>query len=435
MKVAFSYVLLAAELGGRAVVDTNDEQKFSVFKKTETNVGKAELLTKADLLSNQLIIGVLQRYPGLKVTVGIVEDQVISEEKKEKLSAVDYEKYQSQQEELYGNVKNIIDLFPSRKYSLSKLTVWVDPLDATQEFTEGLLEYVSVMICIALDSAPIFGVIYRPFSGERMYGLNEFGIVKGNGDKWDATFLKNTSKLIVVSRSHAGKVKELALKAFHANFTIEAAGGSGYKSLRLLNGTAELYMHKTAIKKWDTCAGDALLRSIGGSMLDFKGDELNYDPDDDYVLRNVEMNKEEKILNDLALRKFQLASEFLALNGQMGTLLDNYRFNLSKTKSVVGLSAVSAGSIDNRDMESTVRIEISPDGIFSLVPSDASHPNKGNKAYQFRPFGVLEPLYAKAARSDVQKALPLICEIASAKHKLQEVEEEYRIMKKSLALT
>ncbi|KAL3997369.1 Inositol monophosphatase family protein [Acanthocheilonema viteae] len=271
-----SYVLLAAELGGRAILDINDEQRLNAIKKAETDVGVAELLTTADLLSNQLIINVLKRYPGL---------QVISEEK-EALSLVDYEKYQSQQQELYTNVKNIVDLFPSRKYLLSKLAVWVDPLDATQEFTEGLLKYVSVMICIALDGAPIFGVIYRPFTGERVYGLNEFGILKGNGDKWNRTFSKNNSKLIVVSRSHAGNVRELALNSFLSNFTVEAAGGSGYKFLRLLNGTGDLYIHMTAIKKWDTCAGDALLRSIGSLMLDFNGDVLNYDPNGDYVLRN-----------------------------------------------------------------------------------------------------------------------------------------------------
>ncbi|VDK83692.1 unnamed protein product [Onchocerca ochengi] len=272
-----SYVLLATELGGRAILDVNDEQKLKVLKKGETDVGKPELLTRADLLSNQLIIDVLKRYPGLRV---------ISEEKEEKLSAVDYEKYQSQQQELYTNVKTVTDLFPSRKYLLSKLAVWVDPLDATQEFTEGLFEYVSVMICVSLNDMPIFGVIYRPFTGEKVYGLNEFGIVKGNGDKWNPMVLKNSSKLIMVSRSHAGNIRELALKTFFANFTVEAAGGSGYKSLRLLNGTGQLYVHKTAIKKWDTCAGDALLRSIGGLMLDFNGDMLSYDPNGDYVLRN-----------------------------------------------------------------------------------------------------------------------------------------------------
>ncbi|MCP9264170.1 Inositol monophosphatase 3 [Dirofilaria immitis] len=212
-----SYVLLAIELGGHAILDINDEQK-------------------ADLLSNQLIINVLKRYPGIKV---------ISEEKNEKLSVVDYERYQSKQQELYANVKTIVDLFPSRKYSLSKLALWIDPLDATQEFTEGLFEYVSVMTCISLNGIPIFGVIYRPFTGEKVYGLNEFGIIKGNGDKWERTVLKDSSKLIMIT---CWECEELASKTFFANFTIEAAGGSGYKSLRLLNGTGQLYVHKTAIK-------------------------------------------------------------------------------------------------------------------------------------------------------------------------------------------
>ncbi|EFO19606.1 hypothetical protein LOAG_08888 [Loa loa] len=140
----------------------------------------------------------------------------------------------------------------------------------------------------------------------------------------------------------------------------------------------------------------------------------------------------ERNLNDLAIRKFQLASEFLALNREMGTTLDNYRLNLSKTKSIIGLSATSAAFIDNRDLEPVVRVEINSDGIFSLVPSDAL--NKVSKGCQFRPFGILEPLCAKAARHDIVKAFPLICEIANIKYKLKELDEEYRKMKESLAL-
>ncbi|VDK83693.1 unnamed protein product [Onchocerca ochengi] len=146
------------------------------------------------------------------------------------------------------------------------------------------------------------------------------------------------------------------------------------------------------------------------------------------------MNEVEKNLNDLALHKFQLASEFLTLNKEMENILDSYRLNLSKTRSVIGLSATSAAFIDNRDLEPVVRIRINSDGMFSLVPSDVADPNKINRACQFRPFGILEPLCAKAARHDIIKALPLICEIASIKYKLNELNKEYCKLKKSSAL-
>lgn len=39
-------------------------------------------------------------------------------------------------------------------------------------------------------------------------------------------------------RSHAGAVEHLAKSSFGDGYTVEPAGGSGYKTLRLVNGTA-----------------------------------------------------------------------------------------------------------------------------------------------------------------------------------------------------
>lgn len=33
-----------------------------------------------------------------------------------------------------------------------------------------------------------------------VYGLNGFGVIKGNGDHWDRLVLKNTSRTVIVSR-------------------------------------------------------------------------------------------------------------------------------------------------------------------------------------------------------------------------------------------
>ena len=42
------------------------------------------------------------------------------------------------------------------------------------------------------------------------------------------------------------------------------AGGTGNKMLLVLEGLANAYVHpSTGTKKWDTCAGDAIIRAAG----------------------------------------------------------------------------------------------------------------------------------------------------------------------------
>lgn len=172
------------------------------------------------------------------------------------------------------------------------VTVWIDPLDATQEYTEGkedLLKFVTVMVCVAVKGKPIAGVIHQPYDAE---GKSE----KGGVTKWawvghDSSLSltkavephssnKNTDNVrVIVSRSHAGDVATVAEDAFKkSGQTVEpiVAAGAGYKVLQVVEGRADLYLHTTAIKKWDICAGDAILRATGGQMTTRKGEEIDY---------------------------------------------------------------------------------------------------------------------------------------------------------------
>ena len=55
-------------------------------------------------------------------------------------------------------------------------------------------------------------------------------------------------------------------------------GGAGHKVLLVIEGKAHAYVFASrGCKKWDTCAPQAVLESIGGKLTDMFGQELGYD--------------------------------------------------------------------------------------------------------------------------------------------------------------
>ena len=58
--------------------------------------------------------------------------------------------------------------------------------------------------------------------------------------------------------------------------TISPKNHSPLPSLQVAERKADLYLHTTDIKKWDICAGDAVLRTLGGHMTTMTGEDIDY---------------------------------------------------------------------------------------------------------------------------------------------------------------
>ncbi|XP_038127558.1 inositol monophosphatase 3 [Cyprinodon tularosa] len=252
----------AAQLGGKEVKRVREEDTLNEKSKGETKEGAKELLTMGDLQSHRKMFNLIKNtFPQITV---------FSEEKDSKTDSVTWS----------GNIpEDILKLEKGREISPDSITVWIDPLDATQEYTENLVKYVTTMVCVALEGKPVIGVIHQPFTGFTAWAM----VGQGTNMEHRMSYNLNSPK-VIVSRSHSGEVKNFLHTAF-GNATVIPAGGAGYKVLSLLKmhsgqpepiDEADFYIHITYIKKWDICAGAALLNALGGHMTTLKGEEIDY---------------------------------------------------------------------------------------------------------------------------------------------------------------
>ncbi len=279
------------------IVEIAESGKFDEKNKGNLPSGVTDPLTKADLESHKIITtSIRAKYPD----VALVSEEKDHATDKQHITPplvpqADLDELDKSLAKLKGDAVDAADV-----------VVWIDPLDATKEFTQGLQEYVTVMACIVVSGIPVGGVVHFPFQRRTLWawaaadsaaGGGVHNITLPGGQRWPPTSNDETWKSkgarIIVSRSHAGSVESDAQKAGVKVQKVTPAGGAGYKVAEVLRGAQDVYMHSTAIKKWDICAGDALLRAAAvgdgsweGGIRDWHGGEVRYGQHDAVKLTN-----------------------------------------------------------------------------------------------------------------------------------------------------
>jgi 3'(2'), 5'-bisphosphate nucleotidase len=157
----------------------------------------------------------------------------------------------------------------------------VDPLDGTSEFVAERDEF-TVNIALMENGAPILGVIYAPakdllYSGGAALGTSY--IVEG-GERRRLPIAALSEPVIVISRTHPTKGQEekfLKLLQDKHSLTVKRSGSS-LKFCMIAEGTASIYFRSGTTMFWDTAAGHAILKTAGGTVMEWKkhGLDLSY---------------------------------------------------------------------------------------------------------------------------------------------------------------
>lgn len=158
----------------------------------------------------------------------------------------------------------------------------VDPVDGTREFIRGPNGSGDYTVNIALihSGKPVLGVVYAP-----VHGVLFAGCGPGTAIRWMADTDREKpiavraaparGYTVVTSRNHRNAEK---LDAFLAGLKVEKVihRGSSLKLCAIAEGKADIYPRHGLTSEWDIAAGDAVLTSAGGWIVDLDGGPITY---------------------------------------------------------------------------------------------------------------------------------------------------------------
>ena len=164
---------------------------------------------------------------------------------------------------------------PSRRFFL------VDPLDGTKEFIGRNGEF-TVNIALVEDGVPVAGVVLAPALGKMFVAVGgRAWLARTDADCQTVSFERQlkvrdapAEPVAVASRSHGNEATEAMLE--RAAIKDRRSVGSSLKFCLVAEAQADIYPRLGTTMEWDTAAGDAVLRSAGGRVVDLDGAPLAY---------------------------------------------------------------------------------------------------------------------------------------------------------------
>jgi len=158
----------------------------------------------------------------------------------------------------------------------------VDPLDGTNNFIMG---YDDFSVSIAYTEGmlekhlPIYGVVYKPITGESYFAQRKMGSFLMKGDVIQPLIISKCNKLKnarLVCSALRKDILTTRLKKAHSLWI--GKGSSALMISMIAEGKAEWYAHVADryLSEYDVCAADLILSEAGGLVTDLQGKKIYY---------------------------------------------------------------------------------------------------------------------------------------------------------------
>jgi fructose-1,6-bisphosphatase/inositol monophosphatase family enzyme len=198
-------------------------------------------------------------------------------------------------------LNNIRPMFPGSyseeqkfddRFDPKNTMLWqIDPVDGTQEFCEGFKEGYSCLAALLKKQAngtffPVAGIIYLPALDTLWYsdGVGHVSFLVNGQPKALPTYSRQElcgyQRKVAPSQRLERFYKELGDR-LGINTKIVLSGGAGASIADLLSGKINLIiMNNNSTKDWDIGMAEPIIKSLGGFICDFEGNEFTYNRQD-----------------------------------------------------------------------------------------------------------------------------------------------------------
>lgn len=147
--------------------------------------------------------------------------------------------------------------------SYKHLSVFIDPIDGTREFSTKLGEQCSVCIGFSdTEGLPVGGLVYRPITEPPTWAA---GAKSENyaDHELDMATTPNVNGLLTTN----GSISPFTVQMMaHCQLHRVPSGGAGNKMLMLLEGKGGAYIQDRGVSRWDTCGAQAVIEAHGGIL-------------------------------------------------------------------------------------------------------------------------------------------------------------------------